>query len=95
MLKRGCGTPHGVHDVLFAQSRMRRQIGTKLTECYEKRGYAEVKTPLLEYYDLFLQGESASDTASMYKLVDGGEVLVIQPVASVGLMEERVAVIEE
>ena len=79
MLKRGCGTPHGVHDVLFAQSRMRRQIGTKLTECYEKRGYAEVKTPLLEYYDLFLQGESASDTASMYKLVDGGEVLVIRP----------------
>lgn len=79
MLRQGYGTPQGAHDVLAPQCRLRRRIEERLTGCFEKRGYREVKTPLLEYYDVFLREENTLDTARMYKLIDGGEVLVIRP----------------
>ena len=79
MLRQGYGTPQGARDLLPPQCRLRRRIEERLTGCFEKRGYREVKTPLMEYYDVFLHAENTLDTANMYKLIDGGEVLVVRP----------------
>ena len=48
-------TPEGTRDRLFAECRDRRSTQTALTDLFRRRGYAEVSTPEVEFYDLFLR----------------------------------------
>ena len=46
-------TPEGTKDLLFEECKERRKLQNKITGIFESRGYKEVITPGLEYYDVF------------------------------------------
>ena len=79
MVRREYSTPRGTHDLLYNRCALIRRVEKSLIECYALRGYKEVMTPLLEYYDVFAYAENTLDHGDIYKLVDGGNILVIRP----------------
>ena len=73
-------TPEGVRDVLFDQCRAHREAQRRLTAIFTRRGYREVITPGLEYYDVFSLPGAAIPQQEMYKTIDGGgRLLVFRP----------------
>ena len=73
-------TPEGTRDLLFAECRARRQIQDALTALFSQRGYAEISTPEVEYYDLFIQSGNPIPQESMLKIVDrSGKLMVMRP----------------
>ena len=73
-------TPEGTRDRLFAECRERRQVQGRLTELFARRGYVEVMTPELEFYDLLLQAGTPMPQEQMLKLIDrSGKIMVMRP----------------
>ena len=73
-------TPEGTRDRLFAECLERRQVQRALTGLFRRRGYGEVITPEVEYYDLFLRSGDALPQESMLKLIDrSGKIMVMRP----------------
>ncbi len=80
MNKYAISTPEGSRDRLFAATRMFRQNERRIRNLFEERGYDEVITPSLEYYDVFVQAGSSIGQEKMYKLTDrNGRLLVLRP----------------
>ncbi|MDD6262934.1 MAG: ATP phosphoribosyltransferase regulatory subunit [Clostridiales bacterium] len=79
MTRRVYTTPGGTRDELQGRSALLRRTEEKLLSCFEGRGYFEVRTPTLEFYDVFTADESALDHTKIYKLIDGGEILALRP----------------
>lgn len=73
-------TPEGTKDVLFEECFQKRHIQKVLADIFSKRGYNEVITPGLEYYDVFdLEGASIPQH-EMYKSTDNkGRLIVFRP----------------
>ena len=46
-------TPKGMRDMLFKEALMKRDLEYKLCQVFLKRGFGEVITPTLEFYDVF------------------------------------------
>ena len=73
-------TPEGTRDRLFAECRGRRQVRQALTGLFQGRGYGEVSTPEVEFYDLFLQSGSPLPQEAMLKIIDrSGRIMVMRP----------------
>ena len=73
-------TPEGVRDVLFEECRARGRARERLTEIFTRRGYQEVMTPGLEYFDVFNLPGAAIPQQEMYKSTDhAGRLLVFRP----------------
>ena len=73
-------TPEGTRDKLFEESDRRRSAEAAITKLFRRRGYREVITPCVEYYDLFVQAQNPLPQESMLKLVDrSGRILVLRP----------------
>lgn len=73
-------TPEGVRDVLFDQCRAHREAQRRLASLFARRGYREVVTPGLEYYDVFSLPGAAIPQQDMYKSTDSaGRLLVFRP----------------
>lgn len=73
-------TPEGTKDRLFAQCRDLREAQGELTHLFKRKGYAEISTPEVEYYDLFLQSGNPVPQESMLKIVDrSGKLMVMRP----------------
>lgn len=73
-------TPEGVRDTLFDECRAHREAQRRLTAIFTQRGYREVMTPGLEYYDVFSLPGAAVPQQEMYKSTDGGgRLLVFRP----------------
>ena len=73
-------TPEGTRDRLFAECLERRQVQQALTELFRRRGYGEVITPEVEYYDLFIQSGNPLPQEAMLKLIDrSGKIMVMRP----------------
>ena len=73
-------TPEGTRDRLFAECRTRRAAQSKLTSLFKKRGFSEVETPVVEYYDLFAGSGRPLPQESMLKIIDrSGKILVMRP----------------
>lgn len=73
-------TPEGTRDRLFAECRQRRQVQASLTALFQGRGYAEVSTPEVEFYDLFLRSGNPLPQESMLKIIDrSGKIMVMRP----------------
>ena len=51
-------TPEGSRDRLFAATRLFRQNERRIRNVLEERGYDEIITPSLEYYDVSLLDSS-------------------------------------
>lgn len=73
-------TPEGTRDRLLGECLGLRQVQSALTGLYRRRGYTEIMTPEVEYYDVFQRGGCAIPQESMLKLVDrSGKILVLRP----------------
>lgn len=73
-------TPEGTRDRLFAECRDRRQVQDHLTALFRRRGYAEIITPEVEFYDLFLRSGNPMPQESMLKIIDrSGKIMVMRP----------------
>lgn len=73
-------TPEGTRDILFEECDARNEVKERLAEIFRSRGYSDVVTPTLEYFDIFSKGSSALPQQSMYKLTGNkGHLLVMRP----------------
>lgn len=71
--------PEGTRDLLFDECAARADAVSRLTEMFRARGYREVITPALEFYDVF-SSSAALPQENMYKLTDGrGRLMVVRP----------------
>ncbi|HML36568.1 MAG TPA: ATP phosphoribosyltransferase regulatory subunit [Bacillota bacterium] len=73
-------TPEGTKDLLFQECAAQRKIIETLREAFEGKGYQEVITPGLEFYDVFSSNSMYFPQESMYKLIDNkGRLLAMRP----------------
>ena len=73
-------TPEGTRDFLFEECDRHNRIKAALSDLFAARGYNEVITPAVEYYDLFATESSGLSQEEMYKLTSrGGHLLVLRP----------------
>ena len=73
-------TPEGTRDRLFAECLERRQVQSALVELFRRRGYTEVITPDVEFYDLFVQSGNPIPQETMLKIIDrSGKIMVMRP----------------
>lgn len=73
-------TPEGTQDLLFEACAARRLVEGRLAHLFAGRGFQEVMTPGLEFYDVFAQTSRYFPQESMYKMTDNkGRLLVMRP----------------
>ena len=73
-------TPEGTKDLLFEESVIHRTIKNKLDKIFRTRGYSEVITPGLEFFDVFNLNSNYFPQENMYKLTDNkGRLMVLRP----------------
>ena len=73
-------TPEGTKDILFEECLARRAVSRRLEAVFQMRGYNEVITPGIEYYDVFGAEDAAIPQQEMYKSTDNkGRLIVFRP----------------
>ncbi|WP_173337396.1 ATP phosphoribosyltransferase regulatory subunit [uncultured Ruminococcus sp.] len=73
-------TPEGTKDLLFGECIVRRNIENKLMGLFKSRGYSEMITPGLEFFDVFNLNSPYFPQENLYKLTDAkGRLLVMRP----------------
>lgn len=73
-------TPEGTRDLLFEECLARREAESILADLFIRRGFSEVMTPGIEFYDVFDAGQPVLPPENMYKLTDAkGRLLVMRP----------------
>lgn len=73
-------TPEGTRDRLFGECVERARVQNRLTGLFDQRGYTEIMTPDVEFYDVFTLAGNSIPQESMLKLVDrSGKLLVLRP----------------
>ena len=80
-MKKYCNiTPEGTRDLLFEECIAHRNVEHMLAAVFESRGFQEVITPGLEFFDVFSLDCAGIPQESMYKLTDHkGRLLVLRP----------------
>ena len=77
-------TPEGTRDRLFGECQERRNVQSCLTGLFRTRGYSEISTPSVEFYDSFVAGGCAIPQESMLKIIDrSGKILVMRPESTI------------
>ncbi|MBR5513264.1 MAG: ATP phosphoribosyltransferase regulatory subunit [Ruminococcus sp.] len=73
-------TPEGTKDLLFGESVVRRTIEDTLLKLFKSRGYSEIITPGLEFFDVFNMKSRYFPQENLYKLTDSkGRLIVMRP----------------
>lgn len=73
-------TPEGMKDILFEECLAQREVGARLQRVFKNRGYNEVVTPGIEYYDVFDLEDAGIPQNEMYKSTDNkGRLIVFRP----------------
>lgn len=73
-------TPEGTNDLLFEDCLARRFVEKKLAKVFSSRGFHEVVTPGIEFYDVFQPEVSGIGQEVMYKMTDRrGRLIVMRP----------------
>lgn len=73
-------TPEGTRDLLFEECAAVRAVETRLQSIFKAKGYSEVITPGLEFYDVFNMKSRYFPQETMYKLVDNkARLMVVRP----------------
>lgn len=79
-MNRTIGTPEGTRDRLFAECAACRSVEKAVTGVFKHRGYCELTTPNVEYYDVITATGNPLSQESMMKIVDRtGKILVMRP----------------
>ncbi len=73
-------TPEGTKDLLFEECLANRTVSAILGTAFSDRGFHEVLTPGLEFYDLFSEDISGIPMEYMFKMSDSkGRLMVVRP----------------
>lgn len=73
-------TPEGTKDFLFEECLVRREAESKIHDIFRSKGYYELTTPALEFYDVFQTESGHYPQERLYKLTDSkGRLLVMRP----------------
>lgn len=73
-------TPEGTKDFLFEECLSTRTVSHILGEVFAKRGFHEVLTPGIEFYDVFSNPAASIPQENMFKLSDSkGRLMVMRP----------------
>ena len=73
-------TPEGTKDLLFGECIIRRNIENTLLNLFKSRGYSEMITPGLEFFDVFNLKSRYFPQETLYKMTDSkGRLLVMRP----------------
>lgn len=73
-------TPEGTRDLLFEECAAVRAVEIRLQSIFKSKGYSEVVTPGLEFYDVFNMKSRYFPQETMYKLVDNkARLMVVRP----------------
>lgn len=73
-------TPEGTKDFLFEECLVRRKTEHKLHEIFRSKGYSELTTPGLEFFDVFQSESGHYPQERLYKMTDSkGRLLVLRP----------------
>ena len=73
-------TPEGTKDLLFEECLANRTASSILGGVFSRRGYHEVLTPGIEFYDLFSEDISGIPMEYMFKMSDSkGRLMVMRP----------------
>ena len=78
-------TPEGTRDLLFSSCRALRQTENAVRDALEERGYSEIITPAVEYFDVFAQANPELDQDQMLKLVRN----ILQLFQTIGISFQR------
>lgn len=72
-------TPDGTKDRLFDECGLRDEVTGRLTSMFRSRGYRQVMTPAIEFYDVFNRALAHYPPEDMYKLTDTqGRLMVLR-----------------
>ncbi|MDE6519051.1 MAG: ATP phosphoribosyltransferase regulatory subunit [Ruminococcus sp.] len=73
-------TPEGTKDLLFGECIVRRKIENELLNLFKSRGYSEIITTGLEFFDVFNQKSRYFPQETLYKMTDSkGRLVVMRP----------------
>lgn len=73
-------TPEGTRDLLFEDCLARHKVEAGIRELVTARGFSEVITPALEFYDVFTPEGHGIPPENMYKLSDRqGRLMAVKP----------------
>ena len=73
-------TPEGTRDLLFEDCLARHRVEESLRAVFTARGFSEVITPALEFYDVFTPEGHAIPQEYMFKLTDRqGRLMAVKP----------------
>lgn len=73
-------TPEGTKDLLLEECLVRRETEEKIRSVFHSRGYDELVTPGLEFFDVFQSDAVRYPQEQLYKLTDSkGRLLVLRP----------------
>ncbi len=73
-------TPEGTKDFLFEECLVHREIEQNLHGLLRSKGYSELTTPGLEFFDVFQSESGHYPQERLYKLTDSkGRLLVLRP----------------
>ena len=73
-------TPEGTRDRLFGECMERRSVQCDLTRLFRRRGYTEIMTPEMEFYDVFTLAGNNIPQENLTKVIDrSGKICVMRP----------------
>ena len=73
-------TPEGTRDLLFEECAPVKAVEDRLRSIFRAKGYSEVITPGLEFYDVFNMKSRYFPQETMYNLVDNkARIMVVRP----------------
>ena len=80
-------TPEGTRDFLLEECETRHRVERVLADTFRERGYGEVMTPNVEFFDVFTSGCDPIEPEMMIKLSDTkGRLLVLRPDSTMPIM---------
>ncbi|EEM17638.1 MULTISPECIES: ATP phosphoribosyltransferase regulatory subunit [Bacillus] len=72
--------PDGTRDYVFEECTLIEEVEQKLRRTFLERGYEEIRTPTIEFYDVFSFRNRPIDEEKMYKFFDQqGRIIVLRP----------------
>lgn len=72
-------TPNGVIDLLPETCRSKRLFEQQLRRVFEQRGYMEIETPTIEFYDVYAAGSGSVLQEDLFKFFDEqGRILCLR-----------------
>ncbi|MBE6765043.1 MAG: ATP phosphoribosyltransferase regulatory subunit [Clostridia bacterium] len=73
-------TPEGEEELLFSECAQVRTVEKNICKIFSRACYNEVRTPTLEFADVFMTGAGSIPMENMFKLTDNkGRLLVVRP----------------